>query len=162
MDMLSDKYRGVDFNSPRDVILGPQVVRAPAYGISLVLPSGWMAATVLGELYGIEPLARKDGRIYVQSDIADVAEVIRSHAEGLDFGVVKLLPTSTPFVDKNQVSIHASVQGVGPHKLAYVSTVVTANRNAITFAAFFEEPAALFFKAVVSELADSVTDLIPH
>ncbi|WP_455212429.1 hypothetical protein [Kaarinaea lacus] len=162
MDMLSKKFRSENANTPRGVIFGPQVVRSSAYGISLVLPSGWVAATVLGELYGVEPLSGNDGRIYVRGEVAGVAEVIRSHAEILDFGAVKLLPTSSPFVDKNQVSIHALVQSTGPHKLAYVSTVVTENRNAITFAAFFAESAAVMFKAVVSALTDSVTDLTPY
>lgn len=162
MEMSSYELADVDTNLPRDVVFGPQVVRSVGYGVSLTLPKGWMAATVLGELYGIEPLSRKDGRIYVTGKVAGISEVIRSHSETLDMGVVKLLPTSTPFVDRNQVSIHGSVRGVGTHKHAYVTTVVTENSKAITFAALFDESSALMFRGVVNDIADSVEDIAAY
>lgn len=162
MDMMSFELTGVDINTPRDVVFGPQEIHSPGYGISLNLPAGWVAASVLGELYGIEPQSRKDGRIYVTGKIAGMAEVIRSLSDTLDMGVVKLVPVSTPFVDHNQVSIHASVQGVGAHKHAYVTTVVTENRKAITFAALFDESSALMYRGVVSDIADSVKDIAAY
>ena len=158
MDMLSSKLVDVDINTPRDVVFGPQVLHSVGYGISLALPKGWVAASVLGELYGIEPLNRKDGRIYVTGKVAGIADVIRSHAEIQDMGFIKLVPASTPFVDFNQVSVHASVQGVGQYKHAYVTTVVTDNNKAITFTAMFDESSSLMFRSVVLEIADSVKD----
>jgi hypothetical protein len=162
MDILNFEFTDVDINTPRDLVFGPQVVHSIGYGVSLTLPKGWMAASVLGELYGIEPRSRSDGRIYVTGKVAGIADVIRSHAETLDLGFVKLLPTSTPFVDHNQVSIHGSVQGVGVHKHAYVATAVTKNNKAITFAALFDESSALMFRSVVSEIADSVEDIAAY
>jgi hypothetical protein len=159
MDMLNRVLKDVNINTPRDVIFGPQEIRSTAYGISLMLPNGWAAASILGELYGIEPLSRQSGRIYVTGRAASVAEVIRSHSVELDMGFVRILPASTPFVDKSQVSIHGLAQGVGPHQYAYVTTAITTKNNAITFAALFDESAALEFNTVVSELADSVKDI---
>ena len=162
MDILGSKLTDIEINTPRDVVFGPQVVRCVGYGISLELPKGWMAASVMGEVYGIEPLSQNDGRIYVTGKVAGIADVIRSHAETLDMGFIQLLPTSTPFVDNNQVSIHGSVQGVGVYKHAYVTTTVTKNNKAITFAALFDESSALMYRGVVNEVADSVKDIAAY
>jgi hypothetical protein len=113
----------------------------------------------LGEVYGIEPLSRNDGRIYVTSQIARVTDVIRSLSKPLDFGVLALVPTSIPFVDSNQVSVHASVQGMGMHTSGFVTTKITANNKAVTFAALFDEPAEDFFRGVVADIAGSVRDI---
>lgn len=159
MDMLRSELTDVNSNVPRDVVFGPKQVRSPGYGISLALPRGWVAAIQLGEIYGIEPVSRSDGRIYVMGQVADIADVIRKNSNELELGFVTLFPVSTPFVDKNQVSIHASVQGTSPHKYAYVTTTVTPENKAITLAALFDEPAALLFKAAVGDLSDSIKDL---
>jgi hypothetical protein len=159
MDMLNIESTDADFQTPRDIVFGPQVVRSVAYGVSLMLPDGWMAATILGEVYGIEPLERNDGLIYVTGREASVAEVIESYTYALDIGFVRLLPASKPFVDGNTVSIHCSAQGVGLHDHAYVTTATTPGNKAITFTALFDEAAALLYRGVASELADSVQDL---
>lgn len=159
MDILNFELTDDVSNKPRDVVFGPQLVRSVGCAISLVLPSGWVAASVLGDLYGIESLSRNDGRIYITCQVASVTDIIHTHSEALNMGYIRLLPASTPCVDKNQVSILASVQGVGPHKHAYVTTTITKNQNAITLAALFDESAALFYRGVVSELADSVKDI---
>jgi hypothetical protein len=98
----------------------------------------------------------------VTGKVAGIADVIRSHAETLDMGFIQLLPTSTPFVDNNQVSIHGSVQGVGIYKHAYVTTTITKNNKAITFAALFDESSALMYRGVVNEVADSVKDIAAY
>ena len=161
MDILSYKLTETyeSINTRRDIVLGPCEVRCVAYGISFTLPSGWIAASVLGEIYGIESIARNAGRIYITGQVASIADIIKSYAEPLDFEFVRLLPTTPPFVDRNQVSIHSSVQGVGPYTNAYATTAVTANNNAITLAALYEESSALLFRGAVSEIADSVTDI---
>lgn len=159
MDILTFKAADVDINTPRDVLFGPQVIQCVGYGISLALPKEWIAASTMGELYGMEPLARNDGRIYVTGKVAAIADVIQSHADKLDLGFVKLQPTSIPIIDNNKVSIHGSVQGVGVHKCAYVTTIVTGNNKAITFAALFDEASALLYKSVVNGIADSVKDI---
>jgi hypothetical protein len=159
MDMLNIELNEADQHTPRDVVFGPKVIPSAAYGVSLKLPDGWMAATLLGEVYGIEPLLRNDGLIYVSGQVAGLADIVASYASPLDMGFVRLLPESTPFVDGNTVSMHCSVQGVGLHEYGYVTTAVTPGQKAITFAALFDEPAALLFRGVTCELADSVTDL---
>ena len=161
MDILSYKLSvpHIGNNNPRDIIFGPQEVRSVAHGISFMLPSGCVAASVLGEVYGIESISQDGGRIYVTGQVASLADVIRSHAEPLDFKYLRLIPTSAPFVDGNQVSIHSSVQGVGSFKNAYVTTVITTENKAITFAALFDDSAALLFRGIVVEISDSVGDI---
>jgi hypothetical protein len=159
MDMLNIELNKAEQHTPRDVVFGPQVIPSAAYGVSLTLPDGWMAATLLGEVYGIEPLLRNDGLIYVSGQVAGVADIVASCAGPMDMGFVRLLPVSTPFVDGNTVSVHCDVQGISLHEHAYVTTAVTPGQKAITFAAMFDEPAALLFRGVACELADSVIDL---
>jgi hypothetical protein len=159
MDMLNLEFTDTEYQLPRDVVFGPQRIRSVAYGVSLKLPNDWMAATILGEVYGIEPLSRSDGLIYVTGRVASIAEILNLYANELDMGFIQLAPVSTPFVDGNTVSIHCSVQGIGVHNHAYVTTVTTPRQNAITFAALFDEAAAFLFRGVASELADSVEDL---
>ena len=161
MDIFIDKLLATHFdnNTPRDIVVGPQEVRCVAHGISFMLPNGWIAASVLGDVYGIESRSQDGGHIYVTKQVASLADIIKSHAEPLDFNFVRLFPNSSPFVDGNQVSIHSSVQGVGPYKNAYVTTAVTTNNKAITFAALFDKSSALLFRGVVSEIADSVGDI---
>lgn len=160
MDMLNIELSEVDRHTPRDVVFGPQVIPSKAYGVSLKLPDGWMAATLLGEVYGIEPLLRNDGLICVSGQVAGMSDIVASYNGTMDMGFIRLLPVSMPFVDGNTVSMHCRVQGVGLHEHAYVTTAITPSEKAITFAALFDEPAALLFRGVACELADSVRDLV--
>ncbi|WP_455205386.1 hypothetical protein [Kaarinaea lacus] len=160
MDMLNLDLVEANINSSRDMDVGPSMVRSPGYGVSMLLPSGWIAASVLGEVYGIESMLQKNGRVYVSGQNASIADIRKSHADTIDLGFMQLLPTSAPVIEGNTVSMHCKVEGVGTHKIAYVTTVVTTNNNAITFVALFEESVAAFFKDFVNKIAASVEDLV--
>lgn len=130
------------------------------YGISLALPGGWIAAILQGELYGIEPLSRNDGRIYVTCRIANVGDVVQIKGEEIDLGFLRLRPTSSPVVEKNKVSVHGVVEGVGSHRYAYCTTVITEKNKAISFIALFEESAVLYYKGAANQISASVEDLL--
>ena len=159
MDTLTIALDDSNLLSRRDIAVGPQKIRCITYGVSLVLPREWIAASVAGELYGIEPLSRKNGRICVLARVAGVRDIIMSYTNVIDMGFVRLIPASTPFVDGDQISVHGLAQVASPHKHAFITTTVTPKNNAITFAALFDESAALLFRGAVNELADSVRDL---
>ena len=159
MDMLNFELLEANINSSRDMDLGPSVVRSPGYGVSMVLPRGWIAASVLGEVYAIESMLQKNGRVYVSGQNASIADVRQSHADTIDLGYMQLLPTSAPLIEGNKASMHCKVEGVGSHEVAYVTTIVTANNNAITFVALYDEPVAVFFKDFINKIAASVKDL---
>lgn len=146
------------------VYYGPQRLSLPALGLSVYVPSGWIAGINQGELYGLGPVgqtgqASSPGRIYVTDMTGDFSAMQQSLTNTIDLTCMKLEPASPLIIELKLASARFSVTGHPLFRQACVSAISVSDNRNLLFIALNNTAISSQLKTVTHDLAGSVKSM---
>lgn len=159
MTTPSEMTSPVRTDLPRDLYRGPLRLAAPAYGVSVYVPEGYLAGMFMDELIAIESEFGKTASIYVMALNGTQDEIRQTLSGRVDLGQVQLLATTIPCIGDGKLSAYYDIHGGSSFTRAYACSVNWRRDRALVFIGLSETEVPLTLNRSVQQLADSVQAL---